>query len=30
MRKRMTARLVGVGTVVAALVAVLEAATKWH
>ena len=30
MRTKMTARLVGVGSLVAALVAVLEAATKWH
>jgi len=30
MRFKMTARLAGVGSLVAALVAVLEAATKWH
>ncbi len=30
MRFKMTAKLAGVGSLVAALVAVLEAATKWH
>lgn len=30
MRFKMTAKLAGVGTLVGALVAVLEAATKWH
>ncbi len=30
MRTKMTLKLTGVGTLVAALVAVLEAAAKWH
>jgi hypothetical protein len=30
MRTRMTAKLVSVGSLVAALVAVLEAGSKWH
>jgi hypothetical protein len=30
MRTKVTAKLVGVGAVVTALVAVLQAAAKWH
>lgn len=30
MRYKMTAKLAGVGSMLTALVAVLEAATKWH
>lgn len=30
MRTKMTLKLAGISTVVAALVAVLEATTKWH
>lgn len=30
MRTKMTLKLAGIGTLVASLVAVLEAAAKWH